>query len=436
MLWAVVGLLVTALTVESYIVRDQHERLQHGRQLKIYLPKSTEKLEFIPADDPRQVMVYWDKHRSSRPIRGSVSGSGNDRRWYIDQVTYEDQGTYIQKDYWDKEMSTLKVAVSAKSNFVKRVPGDALSVSLEGIREDHATLTFSGEYGNVTLVRDGARVSQDLPDYFDRVRVRAKTIEILKVNFSDVGRYRLFDNKDRLVSVTRMDLTDHYDEMEGNPLLALLLLLGIPAGVCCCCRKKIFKKKASTAQTVQTSPGTVIVTPSGPTGPCPPYNQPQPGGYYPAPGSDLGPTVHPPPAAPGPGQWNGPPPSPGFNPAGYPATNPAYPPANPGYPPAGAPQWNGPPPAVGPYPGAYPPGPAAPMGYAPAPAMYSEPPPKEEIKMENMAPAPTDPLLAQPPQTSPSAPSGPPVPPDNKDTLHATTTAATFDIDKNSTNFL
>lgn len=429
MMWAVLGLLVTALTVESYIIRDQHERLQHGRQLKIYLPKSTGSLEFIPADDPRQTLVYWDKHKFGRPMRGTVSGSGNDRRWYIERVTFDDQGTYTQKDFWGKEMSTLLVAVSSKSNFLKCVPGRSLYIPLEGIREEDATLTFSGENGNFTLVKDGARVSQDLFEYFDRVRTHSKNIEILGVNVSDVGHYRLMDRKNRLVSVTRMDLTDHDDSAGGNPLLALLLLLGIPAGICCCCRKKIFKSKSTTAHTVQASPGAVVLPPSGPAGPCPPYNQPQPGGgYYPPQGTDLGPAIHPPPAAPGPGPWTGPPPSPGFNPA--------YPPPNPAYPPAGAPQWNGPPPAAGPYPGAYPPGPTAPMGYAPAPVMYSEPPPKEEIKMENMSSAPTDPLLTQPEKTSPEAPAVPPVAPASKDTLHSTDGAATFDIGKSSTNFL
>ncbi|XP_072319143.1 uncharacterized protein [Eucyclogobius newberryi] len=455
MMWAVAGLLVTVLAVESYIVRDEHERLSHGRQLKIYLPKSTEKLEFIPADNPRQKLVYWDKmHSGTRVQRGKVSGSGNDRRWYLDQVTFDDQGTYIQKDYWDKEMSTLKVAVTSKNSYIKRVPGRALHIQLEGLRQEDATLTFSGDSANVTLVRDGAVVSQDLFEYFDRVRLTQKSIEIISVNVSDVGRYHLNDRKGRLVSVTRLDLSDKDDEANGNPLLALLLLLGIPAGVCCCCRKKIFKKKATTAQTQQAFPG-IIVSPSGPSGPSPPYNQPG-GGYYPTQGTDLGPSVHPPPAAPGPGQWNGPPPSPGFNPAypapnpAYPAPNPAYPaanpvyppanpvyppanpvypPANPGYPPAGAPQWNGPPPAAGPYP-------SAPMGYAPAPVMYSEAPPKEDIKMENMAPAPTDPLLAHPPQTSPSAASAPPVAPSTTDTLHSADGAATFDIGKNTNNFL
>ncbi|KAG7235880.1 hypothetical protein INR49_002077 [Caranx melampygus] len=229
-------------------------------------------------------------------------------------------------------------------------------------------------------------------------------IEIRNVNTSDEGYYYLRDRKDRLVSVTKMDLTDKHDTVEGNPLMALLLLLGIPAGICCCCRKKIFKKqKASTTATLQTSPGEVVHTP--PVVLLVPalltilldsQGRPDP---------SMGPSVHPPPPATGPAPWNGPPPSPGFNPA-YPPQNPAYPPAGPAMVPPAGPQWNGPPP------GQYPPGPGAPMGYAPV--MYSSPPPaagepvKEEIKMENMAPSSADPLLNATPEAAAPSASGPP----------------------------
>lgn len=56
-------------------------------------------------------------------------------------------------------------------------------------------------------VRDGARVSQDLPDYWDRVQTHSMKIEIRHVNTSDEGRYILKDRRDRVVSITRMDLT-------------------------------------------------------------------------------------------------------------------------------------------------------------------------------------------------------------------------------------
>ncbi|XP_008292537.1 uncharacterized protein LOC103366546 [Stegastes partitus] len=425
MMWSVVILLTAALHVESYAVHDLHERLAHGRQLKIYLPKSVEVLEFTPANDPSRTLLYW-AHGKLRG-KGRVSGTGSDRRWYIDKVSYEDQGTYIQKDFWNKEISTVKVAVIPRHNYVKCVAGESLYISLEGINLADAILSFSsGQAGNVTLVRDGARVSQDLPDYWDRVQTHSMNIEIKNVNYSDEGHYTLRDRRDRVVSITRMDLTDHH-ESTGNPLLALLLLLGIPAGICCCCRKKIFKKKATTAATLQNSSEAIHPPPAGPAGPCPPYNsngQPGAVSYY-GPDSNTGPIAHPYPPPAGPGQWNGPPPSPGFNPA-YPPQNPSYPPAGPAMnPPAPGPQWMGQPQ------GPYPPGPA--MGYTPAPVAYSAPPPPgaggpvpEEVKMENLASTPAEPLL-------PAASQGEaaPVPPSSDG-------AYQFQISdgKNATNFL
>lgn len=427
-MWSVVILLAAALRVESYASHDHHERLAHGRILKIYLPKSAEKLEFTPSEDPSKTFLFWEKGRL-RMTKGRVSGTGSDRRWYIDKVTYEDQGTYVQRDYWNKEISSVKVAVTTRHNYVKCIAGEALDISLEGIDQADAFLTFSGEAANVTLVRDGARVSQDLPNYWDRVQTHSLNIEIKNVNHSDEGYYTLRDRRDRVVSVTRMDLTDKHD-YDGSPLMALLLLLGIPAGICCCCRKKIFKKKPTTALTLQPSPEAVHPPPGGPAGPCPPYNTPgQPVMYYHGPDPSMGPTFHPPQPSPGPGQWNGPPPSPGFNPA-YPPQNPGYP----SYPPAGQPmmapaqppQWNGPPQ------GQYPPGPVAPMGYDPAPVMYSAPPPAaatEPVPYPVKSTSPADPLLAATPQaefaSSPVAPVAP-----------SSDGAYEFKIDKNATNFL
>ncbi|KAM6941644.1 uncharacterized protein PEZ65_003650 [Lycodopsis pacificus] len=452
MMWSVVILLATALSVDSYLVHDIHERLAHGRQLKIHLPKSADRLEFTPADYPAKTFTYWEKGHI-RMIKGRVSGTGTDRRWYIDKVTYEDQGTYTQKDYWNKEISSVKVAVTPRHNYAKCVAGQSLYIQLEGIDLSDASLSFSGENVNVTLVHDGARVSQDLPNYWDRVKTQSTKIEITNMNYSDVGHYTLIDRRDRVVSVTRMDLTgtdlithtlfstaDHREDSDGNPLLALLLLLGIPAGVCCCCRKKIFKKKPSTAAPLQSTPVAVHPPPGGPVGPCPPYNTPgQPGvAYYHGPDPNMDPTFHPPPPNAGPGAWNGPPPSTGYNPGyppqnpGYPPQNPAYPPQNPGYPlagpagPAQPPQWNGPPP------GDYALGPAAPMGYAPAPVMYSSAPPPAASEPVS---SPADQLL---PTTQQADAASSPVPPSSTNLLGSSDGAYEFKIDaaKNSTNFL
>ncbi|XP_056136561.1 uncharacterized protein wu:fc21g02 [Lampris incognitus] len=404
---------------ESYAVNDFYERLSHGRQLKIYLPKSAETLEFTPANDPAHTHLYWEK-RTHRVTRGRVSGTGNDRRWSIDKVTIGDEGTYTQRDLWKNEISTVKVVVT----------WETLYISLEGLELADAVLSFSGEGGNFTLVQDGVPVSQHLQEYWNRVKVQYSNIEIMNVNTSDVGQYTLTNHKyRRVVSVTRMDLTDHHDDSKGNPLLALLLLLGIPAGICCCCRKKIFKQKASTTATLQSTPETVHPPPAGPMGPPPAYYTPgQPGAAY-YHDSNMGPAVYPPPNPAGP-------PAAPFNPA-YNPQDPAYPPVCPAVvPPAQPPQWSGPPP------GQYGPGPGAPVNYAPAPEMYGAPPPAstqpimEEVKMENMAPQPTDHLLTTPMQAAdPSSPT----PPFSSNGLNPADAAYQFQIDSgksSSTNFL
>ncbi|KAM4603955.1 uncharacterized protein ACJ7VT_018602 [Polymixia lowei] len=443
MMWSLVILLGTFLSVDSFAPKELYEDLAYGRQLKIYLPKNAERLEFTPADRPDDTFTYWDNRHSVHISRnkGRVSGTGYDRRWYIDKVTYEDEGTYTQKDNWNKEISTVKVAVKPKSLRVKCIPGNSLSISLEGIKPSDASLTFSGAAANVTLVRRGSVVAQDLPGYWDRIKTHSFSIEIREVNTTDVGLYTLIDHVNRLVSVIKMDLTDGDEGPGGNSLLALLLLLGIPAGICCCCRKKIFKQKASTNATLQGTPETPHPTPGGPAGPPPTYYNPsgEPGAaFYHGPDPNMGPTVHPPPNPAAPGQWNGPP-GPGFNPA-YPPQNLVYPPVGPAMvPPAQPPQWNGP------SPGQYPPGPGAAMGYAPGPVMYSAPPPtaasepfNQEMKMENMGSSPADPLLTTPPQaetaSSPVAPA-----PSSNDALNTADSAYQFQIDtgKNtSSNFL
>ncbi|KAG8014994.1 hypothetical protein GBF38_022225 [Nibea albiflora] len=205
MMWSVVILLSTALSVESYTVPDSYERLDHGDQLKIYLPKSAEMLEFSPADNPSQTYLYWQKS-GHRLIKGRVSGTVSDRHWYIDTVTYQDEGTYTQRDYWRKEISTVKVAVTGEANFVTCKVGENLRISLQGIDLADATLYFSGEAGNFTLVRDGARVSQDLPDYFDRVVTQHDSIIIKHVNYTDEGRYTVRNRRGREVSATGMAL--------------------------------------------------------------------------------------------------------------------------------------------------------------------------------------------------------------------------------------
>ncbi|KAL0984108.1 hypothetical protein UPYG_G00137190 [Umbra pygmaea] len=445
--WSLWIVLATAVSVEGFSVHDVQERLSHGRQLKIYLPKSSSKLEFTPSAEPSKSYVYWD--HDARITRGRVSGTGSDRRWYLDKVTYEDQGTYVQTDHWNKEISSLKVAVTTRHDYLKCIAGEDLYISLEGIDLADAHLSFSGADVNITLVYEGAVVVQNHPDYGNRVKTYSTKIGIENVNTTDVGYYMLRDRRERLVSIIRMELTDHHDDENGNHAYITyltILLLGIPAAICCCCRKKIFKKKAPhTPAVLQGTPEMQHPPPgynmpaggvsSGPAGPVF-YHGPDPnmGGFH---------QVHPhlDPGMPGQPQWTGPPFQPGFN-QGYPQHDPRFPQA----------QWNGPPPNQPQYhPGAPPmwsgpPSqyqyPVAPMGYAPV--MYNAPPPsepvKEEIKMETMSPA--DPLLAQSQQPPKISPGSVPIPLPTDDVLHSADTAYQFNIDTgknattNATNFL
>lgn len=95
---------------------------------------------------------------------------------------------------------------SAEYKYIDRVAGEDLGIDLEGSNYHEATLVFFGDAVNFTLVQNGNPVGNDLPDYSGRVRVSSSRITISNVNTSDVGKYRLFDRKDRLVSVTKMKL--------------------------------------------------------------------------------------------------------------------------------------------------------------------------------------------------------------------------------------
>ncbi|XP_063075361.1 wu:fc21g02 isoform X2 [Engraulis encrasicolus] len=350
-MWSLLILALAVLDVECmYTTR---ERLENGRRLSIKIPKEADRLEFVPAEPPSTLYTIWS--RGTSPKKGRIYGSSSsssstsDQRWELSAVGFDDEGTYRLMDYWNKEIKAILLAVTTRHSYIDRVAGEDLYISLEGSNYHEATLVFSGESGNYTLVKDGAPVGNDLPDYSGRVKIINSRITITWVNSTDVGRYRLYDSRDRLVSVTKMTLVDEHPS-SGNPLLALLLLLGIPAGVCCCCRKKIFRKKATTT-------ATHVIADNPPPGGPPSYNTPMipPGGsggqvFYhggptPDPNAGYSPGYQPAmgPAAPPPQNplYPSVPAAPGYQP-GYDPQNPAYPPPAPA--PAGPPQWNGPPP--------------------------------------------------------------------------------------------
>ncbi|XP_049337391.1 uncharacterized protein LOC103026353 isoform X1 [Astyanax mexicanus] len=377
-MWRIWILLCSALLAESQ--NADYVDVLFGHQLSIRMPSvRSDSLEFTSADETQHYTI-WSKVVSKR---GSVIGSGDDRRFVIYSVTFDDQGTYTRKNFWDKVTAVTKLKVLPKRSSRDCVAGETLRISLEGIRRDEASLRFSRDNENLMLVDRGSPV-RDHPDYIGRVKVTTNSIEVLNVNVTDEGNYTLFDGKNRKAVTIRMFIVDHHPPNHA-PFMALLLLLGIPAGVCCCCRKRICRKNSQATATTTVQSHNVVVPP----GPPPDYNTPMvpagPGPMYtpgyPAPGESQ---VHPPPnpAYPVQPQYGGQPampPNPMYTP-GCPAPGDSQihpPPSNPAYPPL--PQYGGQP--------AMPPNP----GFAPV--MYNAPAGseiggnKEGIKMSELSPA-------------------------------------------------
>lgn len=391
-MWRLWILLCSAFLAESENI-DYIEVL-FGKQLSISIPSvRSDSLEFTSADETQHYTV-WSKFIIKR---GSVIGVGDDRRFVISSVNFDDQGTYTQKNFWNKVTATTKLKVLPKRASRDCVAGETLRIYLDGIRKDEASLWFSREGENLMLVNRGSSL-RDRPDYNGRVKVGSSSIEVLNVNVTDEGNYTLFDGKNRKAVTIRMFIVDHHPP-NHSPFMALLLLLGIPVGVCCCCRKRICKKNSqgTATTTVQSNnvemppgPPPAYNTPMVPAGPVPIYT---PG--YPAPGESQ---VHPPPpnpAYPVQPQYGGQPampPNPMYTP-GYPAPGDSHvhpPPANPAYPPL--PQYGGQP--------AMPPNP----GFTPV--MYNAPAGSETAGIKMSEPSPAAPLLG-PSQTEVGPPQAP-----------------------------
>ncbi|KAI4881222.1 hypothetical protein NFI96_033458 [Prochilodus magdalenae] len=363
-MWGFWMLLGATFLTESFAVVTDYKEVMYGDTFTIKMPATrTDYLEFTSADETLQYTI-WPRGIVTR--RGVVFGSGEDRRFTIGVANFNDQGTYTQRNFWRNVVKITKVKVATKRQTTNCVAGETLSIYLQGIRKDEASLKFSNQNENIILVHQGS-LMRNVSDFFDRIQVTSSSIEVKHVNVSDVGNYTLFDGQHRKAMIVLLNLVDHHEGFKAGPLMALMLLLGIPAGICCCCRKRIFKRRnQSNATTVVHSevvnhgPPPAYNNPVPPTGPGPMYApgyptagmgnvpppadpaypaQPQYGGQpgippnpnesgalqmytpgYPAPG---GSTVHPPPsdpAFPPQPQYGGQPtmpPNPGFTPMMY-----------------------------------------------------------------------------------------------------------------------
>lgn len=97
-------------------------------------------------------------------------------------------------------------SITAKRGIIQCVPGETLSISLEGIKMVDATLHFYNNQSVVTLVENGVPVGSVEPDYMSRLKISGDNIRVLNVNTSDVGKYKLTDHKGRIVSNNTMIL--------------------------------------------------------------------------------------------------------------------------------------------------------------------------------------------------------------------------------------
>lgn len=93
------------------------ERLSHGRRLSIKLSKETERLEFLP-EDGSSMETIWRRgqHASKGRVTGGSSSSSFDQRWELQKVVFEDKGTYILRDYWNKETKSILLEVTSEKH--------------------------------------------------------------------------------------------------------------------------------------------------------------------------------------------------------------------------------------------------------------------------------------------------------------------------------
>ncbi|KAM9476569.1 uncharacterized protein Hap1MRO34_009644 isoform 1-T4 [Clarias gariepinus] len=420
-------LLVAVHVTYSYAAitsaKTHHEQLMYGERLSIKLPVGAEKLQFTSPDETKQD-VLWS--RLSSPKRGVVTGRDDDRKFIIYSVTFDDQGIYTVVNFWGKKLADYLVKVVTKRSSQDCVAGETFKITLGDLRRNDATLHFSNEDFNLTLVKHGSPVGNSHPDYLGRIRVTDYNIEVLNVNVSDVGNYTLTDRLNRTAKLIFMNLVDKHPGIGAGPLAALLLLFGIPPCICCCCRKRICKKSGQT-----TTANTTTVKLDGqviPPGPPPAYvslpANPTPGYTpgYPTVGENI---VHPPPNPTFPPQpqppYSGYPaasptilPNPAFDP-NHSNQNPLYPPVS-GFDPAQPPQWSG-----APY------NQPAPAGFSPV--VYNAPSGPQPVNAEIN---PTTPLLTPPQPQNPAQYTGP-------DVLKSSDSNIQFNINKatdTSANFL
>lgn len=100
--------------------------------------------------------------------------------------------------------------IKAKRNIQNCVAGEDLSIYLGDLRIKDASLHFSNQDFNLTLVKRGSPVGNMHPEYMGRIQVTSNSFKVLNVNVSDVGNYTLCDHLNRIVRIISMNLVGKF----------------------------------------------------------------------------------------------------------------------------------------------------------------------------------------------------------------------------------
>lgn len=103
-------LLIISLSLESPALNINHLMVTYGQQLSIMMTSVTEKLVFTSVN--KQPLSIWSRRSKSK--KGQVIQTGEERRFLLDSVTFDDQGNYTEWNFWGKVASVHLVTVLCK----------------------------------------------------------------------------------------------------------------------------------------------------------------------------------------------------------------------------------------------------------------------------------------------------------------------------------
>lgn len=229
----------------------------HGEELCIKLPIWFKKLEFNSVNEVQS--DTWP--RCSQGTRKSIKGSGYERQFIINPVTFDDQGIYTRWNYRNHMSSIYKLDVVCKwltlpllhllffplwsflyifrslffcnGFFVQTlilpllitlkaahhvqdcVVGNTLNISLDSLSKDSVSLYFTNQKVNGTLVERGS-LADNLPDLFkERIQITSSDIQVLKTEESDMGNYTLTDGEGRTVKVITPNFVREFPHLKS-----------------------------------------------------------------------------------------------------------------------------------------------------------------------------------------------------------------------------